>query len=208
MSGATGVPSGPAVVGGSAPAGALVCVGGSPGAGKTPVGALVAAAGELCLVDLDSVTTPLVEAFAASLGTVADLDAPQFTALRDARYTCLAEVAADNLRAGRSVVAVAPFTSEAADAVAWRALGRTWGAARVVLCWLDVDPEEAAARAAARGLPRDVAKAGRAAGARPGGGDGTASRVVDRDRIDVVSTGGATSSETAQRIVSLLAALT
>ena len=70
-----------------------------------------------------------------------------------------------------------------------------------MLCWLDVDPEEAAARAAARGLPRDLAKAGRAAGAGPAGGDGTASRVVDRDGIDVVSAGGATSSETAQRIV-------
>jgi predicted kinase len=207
MSGATGVSSEPAVVGGSAPAGTLVCVGGSPGAGKTTVGALAASAGGLCLVDLDSVTTPLVEAFAAALGTVADLDAPQFAALRGARYACLAEVAADNLRAGRSVVAVAPFTSEAADAVAWRALGRTWGAARVVLCWLDVDPEEAAVRAAARGLPRDLAKAGRAGGARPGGGAGTASRVVDRDGIDVVSAGGATSSETAQRIVSLLGAL-
>ena len=61
--------------------------------------------------------------------------------------------------------------------------------------------------AAARGLPRDLAKAGRAAGAGTRRGDGTASRVVDRDGIDVVSTGGATSAETAQRLVSLLGAL-
>ena len=142
MGDAAGLPPGAPA---SVPSGTLVCVGGSPGAGKTTVGALVAAGGGLCLVDLDSVTTPLVEAFAASLGTVADLDAPRFAALRDARYTCLGEVVADNLRAGRDVVAVAPFTSEAADAVAWRARGRAWGAARVVLCWLDVDPAEAAA---------------------------------------------------------------
>ena len=154
MGDAVGVPPGASA---SVPSGTLVCVGGSPGAGKTTVGALVAADGGLCLVDLDSVTTPLVEAFAASLDTVADLDSPRFAALRDARYRCLGEVAADNLRAGRAVVAVAPFTSEAADAVAWRVLGRTWGAARVVLCWLDLDPAEAAARAAARGLPRDLA---------------------------------------------------
>jgi hypothetical protein len=49
--------------------------------------------------------------------------------------------------------------------------------------WLDVDPGEAAARAAARGLPRDLAKAGREGGA---GGDGTASRLVDRAGIDLV----------------------
>lgn len=206
MTGATGGSSGVSgsVVGGSGPGGTLVCVGGSPGAGKTTVGALVAAAGGLCLVDLDSVTTPLVEAFAAALGAVADLDAPQFAALRGARYACLAEVAADNLRAGRGVVAVAPFTSEAVDAVAWRERARTWGATRVVLCWLDVDPEEAAARAAARGLPRDLAKAGRVAGSARAGGDGTASRVVDREGIDVVSHGGATSAQTAERLVTLL----
>ena len=149
----------------SVPSGTLVCVGGSPGAGKTTVGALVAAGGGLCLVDLDSVTTPLVEAFAAALGTVADLDAPRFAALRDARYAVPGRGRRRQPAGRPRVVAVAPFTREAADAVAWRALGRTWGAARVVLCWLDLDPAEAAARAAARGLPRDLAKAGaRAAG--------------------------------------------
>ncbi len=208
MSGATGVPADP-VVGGVSPVGTLVCVGGSPGAGKTTVGALVAAAGGLCLVDLDSVTTPLVEAFAAVLGTVADLDAPQFAALRDARYACLASVASDNLRAGRSVLTVAPYTREAADAAAWRALGRSWGAERVVLCWLDVDPDEAAARAATRGLPRDLAKTGRSGGGAGGaGGDGTPSRVVDRDGMDVVSAGRATSAQTAERLVTMLGAVT
>jgi predicted kinase len=200
---AVGVPPGASA---SVPSGTLVCVGGSPGAGKTTVGALVAADGGLCLVDLDSVTTPLVEAFAASLDTVADLDSPRFAALRDARYRCLGEVAADNLRAGRSVVAVAPFTSEAADAVAWRALGRTWGAARVVLCWLDLDPAEAAARAAARGLPRDLAKATRAAGGTSAVGERAASRVVDRGRIDVVAHGGHPSAETSVLILSVLTA--
>ena len=203
MGDAVGVPPGASA---SVPSGTLVCVGGSPGAGKTTVGALVAAGGGLCLVDLDSVTTPLVEAFAASLGTVADLDSPRFAALRDARYRCLGEVAADNLRAGRAVVAVAPFTSEAADAVAWRALGRTWGAARVVLCWLDLDPSEAAARAAARGLPRDLAKAARAAGGPSAVGGRAPSRVVDRGRIDVVADGGHTSAETSVVILSVLTA--
>jgi predicted kinase len=193
VTGAASVPPAPSVVGGPLPGGTLVCVAGSPGAGKTTVGALVAAAAGCRLVDLDSVTTPLVEAFAASVGAVADLDAPRFAALRDARYACLGAVVSDNLRAGRSVVAVAPFTTEAADAVAWRVLARTWGATRVVLCWLDVSAEVAAARAAARGLPRDLAKAARPAGAAgdagPGGGH-PASGVVDRRGLDVVLDGG------------------
>lgn len=206
MTGATSVPPG-SVVGGSVPGGTLVCVGGAPGAGKTTVGALVAAAAGLALVDLDSVTTPLVEAVAATLGTVADLDAPRFTALRQARYACLAEVVADNLRAGLGVVAVAPFSAEAADAVGWRQQGLAWGARRVVLCWLDVDPEVAAARAAARGLPRDLAKAGRATGRAAAGGDGTESPVVDRDGIDVVSEVGSDSRDAAERILAVLTAL-
>ena len=195
-----GVPAG-SVEAADPRAGTLVCVGGAPGAGKTTVGSLVAAAGGLCLVDLDSVTTPLVEAFAASLGAVADLDAPQFAALRAARYTCLGEVVADNLRAGRGVVAVAPLTSEAADAVAWRERALSWGATRAVLVWLDVDHGEAAARAAARGLPRDLAKAGREPAA---GRDGTASTVVDRTGIDLVLDGSAGARDAAAAVVAVL----
>ncbi|GAA4398305.1 hypothetical protein GCM10023168_04250 [Fodinibacter luteus] len=196
--------------------GTLVCVGGVPGAGKTTVGALVAAAGGMCLVDLDSVTTPLVEALAASLGEAADLDAPRFAALRGARYACLAEVVADNLRAGRDVVAVAPFTSEAADAVGWRRSGIGWGAAQVVLCWLDVDPEVMARRVAERALPRDLAKAGRHApggetvGAPTASGMTTASgavdpaRLIDRAGMDVVADGVRPPVETCARILELV----
>ncbi len=185
----------------------LVCVGGAPGAGKTTVGSLVAEAAGFCLVDLDSVTTPLVEAFAAALGVVADLDAPRFAALRDARYSCLAAVATDNLRAGRDVVVVAPFTAESTHASTWRAQGARWGAERVVLCWLDVDPAESARRAAARGLPRDLAKGGTPTPAR---GEGTGGRArpaspdVDRLGLDVVVDGGAAPSASAAAILATL----
>ena len=189
--------------------GVLVCVGGSPGAGKTTVGALVAAAGEMTLVDLDSVTTALVEAFAAGIGVVADLDAPRFAALRDARYACLGAVVADNLSAGRDVVAVAPFTAEAADAVAWRARGKGWGAGEVVLCWLDVDAAEAARRVGERALPRDRAKAERAtapggpgaAGSATASGAGPRVPVVDREGVDVVADGTRPPQETCARVL-------
>ncbi len=139
--------------------GRLICVGGAPGSGKTTVGALVARSVGAALVDLDSVTTPLVEAVAAAAGEVADLDAPRYAALRDARYACLAAVVADCLAAGVDVVAVAPFTREAVDGT-WREWGVASGARSVTTCWLDLDPDEAVRRADARGLPRDRAKGG------------------------------------------------
>ncbi len=190
----------------------LVCIGGSPGAGKTTVGALVARTGGLCVVDLDSVTTPLVEAFAAGLGLVADLDAPRFAALRGARYACLGEVVADNLRVGRDVVAVAPFTAEASMAEAWREGGRRWGAGRVVLCWLDVDPEVTAGRVAQRALPRDLAKSGRgdaprgarAVGAAPASEPVRGAVPVDHEGIDVVADGTRPPEETVARILAVL----
>ncbi|PKW27260.1 AAA family ATPase [Phycicoccus duodecadis] len=167
-----------------APAGTgrLLCVGGAPGAGKTTVGARVARVVGAALVDLDSVTTALVEAVAAGFGEDADLDAPRYAALREARYACLDAVVGDCLRAGSDVVAVAPFTREAADARAWRRGARARGAASVTLVWLDVDPAVAAARAAVRGFARDRAKAGRGAGR----ASASASAPVDRGGLDLV----------------------
>ncbi len=178
----------PVVTDASRPPGHLVCIGGPPGAGKSTVGALVAASGGLSLVDLDSVTTALVEAFASSLGLEADLDAPRFAGLRAARYACLGRVVRDNLVAGRDVVAVAPFTAEGSDAGAWRGLAESWGAASVVLCWLDLDLGEAGRRVAARGLPRDLAKRGRPPGP-PGGA--VVNHRVDRGGLDLVVDGRA-----------------
>ncbi len=50
-------------------------------------------------------------------------------------------------------------------------------------------------------LPRDVAKAGREVGA---GGDGTASRVVDRTGVDLVLDGSAGPQDAAGAVVALL----
>lgn len=176
----------------------LLCVGGAPGAGKTTVGALVAAAMGAAVVDLDSVTTALVEAVAAGLGESPDLDAPRYAALREARYACLEAVARDCLRAGVDVVAVAPFTREAADAGAWRDRGRALGAGSVTLVWLDLDPVVAAGRAAARGLTRDRAKAGRAEETVAP----TSAPAVDREGLDLVlDAAGGAPDELAARVL-------
>ncbi len=164
----------------------LLCVGGAPGAGKSTLGALAARAAGAALVDLDSVTTPLVEEVAAVLGEVADLDRGRYAGLREARYRCLAGVAADCLRSGADVVAVAPFTREASSGAGWRAWGVALGARSVTTCWLEVDPGAAARRTAERALPRDRAKAGvRPSGAAP----------VDRQGVDLVLDTSETASE-------------
>ncbi|GGL29230.1 AAA family ATPase [Phycicoccus endophyticus] len=169
----------------------LVCVGGAPGAGKTTVGALVARGRRAALVDLDSATTPLLEAFAAELGEPADLDAPRLAAVRDARYACLAGVVADCLACGVDVVVVAPFTREGADARVWRAWGLALGAGSVTTCWLTGDPAVAAARRAGRGAPRDLAGSGAHAG----------SAAADLEGVDVVlDASDATAEELAARL--------
>ncbi|QIM21507.1 ATP-binding protein [Phycicoccus sp. HDW14] len=134
-------------------------MGGPPGSGKTTVGSLVARSAGAALVDLDSVTTPLVEAVAVLVGEPVDLDAPRFVALRDARYACLATVVADCLGTGVDVVAVAPFTREAVGGT-WSAWGAGAGASSVTTCWLSVGEEVLADRVRARGLARDLAKSG------------------------------------------------
>jgi len=142
---------------GSTEGGRLLCVGGPPGSGKTTVGRRLALEVRAAVVDLDSVTTPLVEEVAAQLGVPVALDGPPLNRLRKARYECLAEVVRDAVTTGVDVVAVAPFTREAADAGAWRAWGTALGAASVTVCWLNLSPERARARAIARGLVRDAA---------------------------------------------------
>jgi predicted kinase len=141
---------------GSPAGGRLLCVGGPPGSGKTTVGRCLAGRVQAAVVDLDSVTTPLVQAVAAQLGVRVALDGPPLNRLREARYECLAEVIQDIVTAGVDVVAVAPFTREAADARSWRAWGTALGATSVTVCWLDLSPERARARVSARGLARDL----------------------------------------------------
>lgn len=142
---------------GSPEGGRLLCVGGPPGSGKTTVGRLLAGTVRAALVDLDSVTTPLVDAVAVQLGIPVALDGPPLNRLREARYACLAEVIRDALVGRVDVVAVAPFTREAADAGTWRAWGTALGATSVTVCWLELSPDLARARAIARGLARDLA---------------------------------------------------
>jgi predicted kinase len=139
-----------------------ILIAGPPAAGKTTVGRGVARQLGAALLDLDTVTGPLVEVVAGLVGT-ADLDAAALAgATRTARYATLLAVAQDCLRSGTPVVLVAPFTAERSDPAAWREWVAALRAAggEPLLLWLRLGAVEAAARMRDRGAARDREKAG------------------------------------------------
>jgi predicted kinase len=134
----------------------LVC--GAPGSGKTTVGRALARRLGAALLDQDVVTGPLTAVVAGVLG-VDDLDDPVLAgATRDARYETLFAAAEDNLRTGRPVVLVAPFTREQRQPDAWRRVTERLHGGRVHLVWLTLPPDELLRRMRERGAERDRPK--------------------------------------------------
>lgn len=132
------------------------CVAGAPGSGKSTLGRAVAARAGAFLLDLDTATNPLIAQIAALTGAGDDLDHPSLKgAVRDARYRCLTDLAAENVQLGRSVVLVAPFTREGSDRQAWEQLALAVRPAVPVLIWVDVPPAVALQRRQQRGHARD-----------------------------------------------------
>ncbi|GGM10983.1 hypothetical protein GCM10011594_33650 [Nakamurella endophytica] len=133
-------------------------VAGPPGSGKSTLGRALAKAAGAVLLDQDVATNPLMQSIADLVGAGDDLDHPALRGpVRAARYQCLLDIAVDNRRIGRSVVMVAPFTSEIRDPAAFDALAAQLSPARVLLVWVTVPPEVALARRLRRNLPRDRA---------------------------------------------------
>jgi hypothetical protein len=94
----------------------------------------------------------------SDLAGVHDLDDPVLAGLtRDARYETLLGLAEANLRAGRPVVLVAPFSAERARPSAWASITqRLPGDATMV--WLYLPPDELIRRLTHRALARDENK--------------------------------------------------
>lgn len=136
----------------------LVAVGGIPGSGKSTLAQALAGRLGAALLDLDTLTNPLLSLLAAATGAGDDLDHPSLRGeVRDARYRCLADTAAQVVSAGCSAVAVAPFTVELAELIAWQEFsgsGSNPAISSVLIC-VHIDPAVARQRRNVRGLPRD-----------------------------------------------------
>jgi predicted kinase len=139
---------------------------GSPGSGKSTLGAALARTVGGALVDRDVATGPLTRVVATLVGREPDdLDDPAVrSALGDAAYEAVVDLAADNLRLGLDVVLVAPFSAALADrgAAARVHAGLGGGPLRVIRA--ACPPEERTRRLAARGAARDRRKLAQAGG--------------------------------------------
>ena len=140
---------------------AAVLIAGPPASGKSTVAASLAMTLGATLIDQDVATGPLISII-GSLVNVNDIDDPRLAKLtRAARYETLTCLGEDNLRAGRTVLLVAPFTEERKNLQAWEELSRRLrhaGALTVTMVWLDLSRDELLRRMHARGADRDADK--------------------------------------------------
>jgi sugar-phosphatase len=131
-----------------------VAVSGVAGSGKSTLGRGVAAALKLPLLDLDTLTNPLLDRLQD--GRDHWLAAPQAAPIREARYAALLAVAREVVATAGGAVLVAPFTAELRGGPQWQALVEAVAPTPLRLLHLHGDPELFAARRAHRGEPRDA----------------------------------------------------
>ena len=174
------------------------CMAGPAGSGKSTLGRAVAIGLGACVLDLDTATNPLLAHLAALTGAGDDLDHPSLLGpIRRARYQCLTDLAAENVRAGRTVVLIAPFSREVAEPAAWDELAHLLRPAAPLLVWATVSPAVALLRRQRRGHSRDRSAAVLTDKALP--------IEFPRPRVDhVLADGSAPTDAEAARLVRLL----
>ncbi|PNW07684.1 hypothetical protein C1632_16705 [Microbacterium testaceum] len=133
-----------------------VVVAGTAGSGKTTLGRRIAETLRAPLVDLDSVTTPLLDALPADELGGHWLTSPHASAIRAGRYAALRATAADALSTTGRVVVVAPFTAELSGGSEWQALRAALAPAEPHVVHVDGDPAVLASRRISRGASRDA----------------------------------------------------
>lgn len=133
-----------------------VVVAGTAGSGKSTLGRALAIALRAPLVDLDSVTTPLLDALPGDALGGHWLTSPHAAAIRAGRYAALRATAADALATTGRVVVVAPFTAELSGGTEWNALREALSPAEPRVVHVDGDPAVLASRRSSRGASRDA----------------------------------------------------
>jgi predicted kinase len=135
-----------------------ILISGAPATGKTTLAAALAPRLGAAVLDLDVATGPLTEVVSGLIGAT-DLSDPRLAELtRAPRYDTLFALAEDTLRAGTSVVLVAPFTVERSVA-GWHAVvDRLAPYGDPVLVWLRLPPDRLIERLSRRAAARDAEK--------------------------------------------------
>ncbi len=133
-----------------------VVVAGTAGSGKSTLGRAIAEAVRAPLIDLDSVTTPLLDGLPPEVLGGHWLTSAHAPAIRAARYAALRATAADALSTAGRVVVVAPFTAELAGGTEWEALVAALAPSEPHVVHVDGDPAVLASRRSSRGAPRDA----------------------------------------------------
>jgi sugar-phosphatase len=133
-----------------------VAIAGVAGSGKTTLGHALARSFSLALLDLDSLTNPLLDELNEPVLGAHWLSSPHAQAIRDGRYAALREAAKDVVHTAGGVVLVAPFTSELQGGPTWDLLRDAVHPARLHVVQIVGDDELFAARRGARGAARDL----------------------------------------------------
>lgn len=134
----------------------VVAVAGEAGSGKSTLGRALAASLALPVIDLDAVTTPLLDALPREALGGHWLDSPYTARIRAGRYAALRAVARDATSTAGGAVLVAPFTAELTGGKEWRLLREAVGGDILRVIHLRGDAELFAARRSARGEARDA----------------------------------------------------
>src|SRR5690348_5451822 len=135
------------------------CVAGAAGSGKSTLGRQLAVAVGATLLDLDTITNPLLDALGGRLVPGGHWNDDGLRDLvRPARYACLLAAARDQRDIKRDLVLVAPFTWELAGGAEWVELCDAVAPAEPRVVWLDASAELLEQRLTARGEARDAGR--------------------------------------------------
>ncbi|UKD50844.1 ATP-binding protein (plasmid) [Amycolatopsis sp. FU40] len=141
---------------------AVLLVGGYAGSGKSTLGAILARRARWALLDKDSASSAVVEAALQALGhSPHDRESALYRdVLRPAEYQALITSVMENVDAGNSVIATAPFVAELADPRWCRHLREQLDArgARLHTAWIRCDADTMYRNITRRGAHRDAGK--------------------------------------------------
>jgi sugar-phosphatase len=133
----------------------IIVVAGAAGSGKSTLGRELARSLCLPILDLDTLTNPLLEGIGKSLFSGRHWnDVSLRSIIRPARYAALLSTIAEQVAVGSDAVAVAPFTAELQGGGEWELLSVAAGGTLTVV-WLSASAKTLTARRASRAAARD-----------------------------------------------------